>query len=94
MTPKAAGPALSASESRAADAAGRPATGGATGVNADRLAAYRAEVSGFCSAVRTGSPLLCGPDRAIGSAVACITAVDAVAGKTRLPIRIGPAVQS
>jgi len=51
-------------------------------------------VSGFCSAVRTGSPLLCGPDRAIGSAVACITAVDAVAGKTRLPIRVGAAVQS
>ena len=86
MQPKGSGPALSASESRAADAAGRAAAGTST-VNADRLAAYRAEVSGFCSAVRTGAPLLCGPDRAIGSAVACITAVDAVAQKTRLPIR-------
>ena len=94
VQPKAGGPALSASESRAADAAGRAATGSAAGVNLDRLAAYRAEVSGFCSAVRTGAPLLCGPDRAIGSAIACITAVDAVAGKTRLPIRVGAAAQS
>ena len=59
----------------------------AAGSNADRLAAYRAEISGFCAAIRTGTPLLCGPDRAIGSAIACITAVEAVAGKTRLPIR-------
>ena len=94
VQPKSAGPALSASESRAADAAGRPAAGGATGVNAERLAAYRAEVSGFCAAVRTGAPLLCGPDRAIGSAIACITAVEAVAGKTRLPIRAGAAAHS
>ena len=86
VQPKGTGPALSASESRAADAAGRAATGAATG-NTDRLSAYRAEVSGFCSAVRTGAPLLCGPDRAIGSAIACITAVEAVAQKTRLPIR-------
>ena len=56
--------------------------------------AYRAEVSGFCAAVRTGAPLLCGPDRAIGSAIACITAVEAVASKTRLPIRVGAAAQS
>ena len=86
VQPKGTGPALSASESRAADAAGRSATGASTG-NTDRLSAYRAEVSGFCSAIRTGTPLLCGPDRAIGSAVACITAVDAVAQKARLPIR-------
>jgi predicted dehydrogenase len=88
VQPKAGGPALSASESRAADAAGRQAAGSSVGagVNTDRLAAYRAEVSGFCAAVRTGAPLLCGPDRAIGSAIACITAVDAVAQKTRLAI--------
>jgi predicted dehydrogenase len=95
VQPKAPGaPALSASESRAADAAGRQATAGAPTANADRLAAYRAEVSGFCAAVRTGAPLLCGPDRAIGSAIACITAVDAVAQKTRLPIRHAAAAQS
>jgi hypothetical protein len=88
VQPKTPGaPALAATQSRAADAAGRPAQAGGSTVNTDRLAAYRAEVSGFCSSVRTGAPLLCGPDRAIGSAVACITAVDAVAQKTRLPIR-------
>jgi predicted dehydrogenase len=88
VQPKTGGPALSASESRAADAAGRPgtATGAATGTNPDRLAAYRAEVSGFCAAIRTGAPLRCGPDRAIGSAVACITAVEAVKTKGRVAI--------
>jgi predicted dehydrogenase len=88
VQPKAGGPALSASESRAADAAGRPATaaGAAGGTNPDRLAAYRAEVSGFCAAVRTGAPLKCGPDRAIGSAVACITAVEAVKTRSRVAI--------
>ena len=93
VQPKGAGPALTASESRAADAAGRAATSGGATVNADRLAAYKAEVSGFCSAVRTGTPLLCGPDRAIGSAIACITAVEAVAQKARLPIP-APVAQS
>jgi hypothetical protein len=88
VPPKAGGPALSASESRVADAAGRPATaaGAAGGGNPDRLAAYRAEVSGFCAAIRTGAPLQCGPDRAIGSAVACITAVEAVKTRSRVAI--------
>ena len=48
----------------------------------DRTAAYRLEVSGFCSAIRTGKPLACGPDRAIGSAKACIRAAEAVEKKT------------
>ena len=34
----------------------------------DRLASYRHEISGFCAAIRTGAPLACGPDKAIGSA--------------------------
>jgi predicted dehydrogenase len=94
VTGKAAGPALEASESRIADAAGRsrtPAAGstsGAGGANGsgdrlDRLAAYRNEISAFCASVRTGSPLLCGPDRAVHSARACIAADRATDTKTR-----------
>jgi predicted dehydrogenase len=84
---KGAGPALEASESRAADAAGRPQQGtSAGGASLDRLAAYRAEVSGFCSAIRVGTPLRCGPDKAIGSAIACLVADEAVTRKTRLPV--------
>jgi predicted dehydrogenase len=87
VTPKAGGPALEASESRVADAAGRSVgASSAGGTNVDRLAAYRNEISGFCATIRTGKPLLCGPDRAIGSARACLTAFDAVEKKTRLDI--------
>ena len=68
VTPRAGGPALEASESRVADAAGKSATGTTSGGNADRLVAYRNEISSFCTTIRTGRPLACGPDRAIGSA--------------------------
>jgi predicted dehydrogenase len=80
------GPALEASESRAADAAGRRGTGGATGQNVDRLSAYRNEVSAFCSAIRTGRPLACGPERASHSARACLRAYEAVDQKARLKV--------
>jgi predicted dehydrogenase len=89
VTAKGSGPALEASESRVADAGGRQAVSTAataTGGNLDRLAAYRNEISGFCASVRTGSPLACGPDRAMHSALACIRAFDAVEQKTRLSV--------
>jgi len=78
------GPVLEASESRTADAAGQSRSATATG--GDRLAAYRHEISAFCAAVRTGAPLACGPDKAIGSAVACLRAFDAIEQKTRLSV--------
>jgi predicted dehydrogenase len=85
VSEKRAGPALEASESRVADAAGA-SRGGAASAGGDRLAAYRSEISGFCAAVRTGVPLKCGPDRAIGSAIACIRAFEAIEQKTRLTV--------
>ena len=85
VAPK-AGPAGSASESRAADAAGAgKGVGGASG-GVDRLVSYRLQVSGFCSAVRTGAPLLGGPERALASARACIAGFDAIEKKTRIEI--------
>jgi predicted dehydrogenase len=81
---KGSGPALDASESRSAEAAGSFKGGAAEKM--DRTAAYRLEVSGFCAAIRTGKPLACGPDRAIGSAKACIRAAEAVEKKTRLTV--------
>jgi predicted dehydrogenase len=85
VTTTAAGaPVLEASESRAADAAGQSATG--TSTSGDRLASYRYEISGFCASVRTGAPLACGPDKAIGSAAACLRAFDAIEQKTRLAV--------
>ena len=82
------GPVLEASESRAAAAAGRTTGGGvaAGGGTTDRLLSYRNEISGFCATIRTGVPLGCGPDKAIGSAAACLRAFDAIERKTRLTV--------
>jgi len=44
------------------------------------------EISTFCSAIREGTPLRCGPDRALDSARACIAACEAAKQKTRLTI--------
>ena len=84
VTAASSGPVLEASESRTADAAGQSRSGTASG--GDRLAAYRHEISAFCAAVRTGAPLACGPDKAMGSAVACLRAFDAIEQKTRLSV--------
>ena len=80
------GPVLEASESRAADAAGRSAASVPAAGNTDRLLSYRQEISGFCATIRTGVPLRCGPDKAIGSAAACLQAFDAIEQKTRLAV--------
>jgi predicted dehydrogenase len=85
VAPKGKGPVGEASESRIADAAG--AARGPGGVSAmDRLSAYRYEVGGFCGAIRTGSPLRCGPERGMGSARACLAAWEAIEKKTRVTI--------
>lgn len=81
-----AGPAGSASESRARDAAGSGKGVGAAAGGIDRLVSYRLQVSGFCSAVRTGSELKCGPQRARSAARACIAGFDAIQTKTRVQI--------
>jgi predicted dehydrogenase len=86
VAPK-AGPVGSASESRAADAAGVGKGTGAASGGGDRLAAYKYQISGFCGAVRTGAPLRVGPDRALASARACIAGFEAIETKTRIEIK-------
>ncbi len=81
------GPAGAASESRAADAAGGAVGAGKGTGGVDRLTSYRMEVSGFCSAVRTGSPLQCGPERGLASARACIAGFEAIDKKARIEIK-------
>jgi predicted dehydrogenase len=73
-----------ASESRAADAMG----GGPGSAQSVRQAVrpYNLEVSEFCSAIRAGTPLRCGPERALGSAAACLAAREAVESKSRVSL--------
>jgi hypothetical protein len=40
----------------------------------------------FCAAVRVGTPLSCGPEKAFDSARACIGANQAIKQKTRVTI--------
>jgi predicted dehydrogenase len=77
---------VDASESRTADVTGRTVTGEAQGERFPRLLSYRNEINGFCSAIRSGTPLAVGPEHAIASATACIRAYEACEQKTRLTL--------
>jgi predicted dehydrogenase len=46
----------------------------------------RTEIQRFCAAIRVGTPLACGPDKALDSARACIMANEAIKQKTRVAI--------
>ena len=92
------GPVADASASRPADAPGRtitapnsPSSGTSSGTSGgaptDRELAYRNEIAEFCAAVRTGTPVRCGPEKAMKSAVACLTANRAAEQKARLELR-------
>jgi len=87
VRPKTSDPLLDASESRAADAAGRTVTqpAGAPATNA-RLVMFQIEVAEFCSAVRSGTPLSCGPERGLATTRAVLAANRAIDTKTRVEL--------
>jgi predicted dehydrogenase len=85
VSPRSANAGVDASESRTADAGGRTvAAAGATDKVVERLTGYKNEIAGFCATIRTGVPLRVGPEKAMGSATACIRAYEAGDQKTRL----------
>jgi len=80
-----ANPIVDASATRPADSPGR-SINSASGAQTDRGAAYRNESSEFCAAIRTGGQVRCGPEKAMRSAIACLTANRAAEQKARLVI--------
>ena len=46
----------------------------------------RLQMRRFCAAIRAGTPVACGPEKAFGSARACIRANEAIKTKARLKI--------
>jgi predicted dehydrogenase len=48
--------------------------------------AFRTEIWSFCSAIRQGTPLLCGPERAMASAKVAVAGNKAVATRTRVDL--------
>lgn len=85
VSPKTSAPVVDASATRAADSAGRTINATASD-QTDRAAAYRNEIAEFCSAIRTGAPVRCGPEKAMRSAIACLTANRAAEQRSRLEI--------
>jgi predicted dehydrogenase len=85
VTAKSGGPAAEASETRPTSAGGRWSGGNGGGL-VERGSSYRNEISEFCAAIRVGRPLRCGPDKAVGSAVACLAANEAIQKKTRITL--------
>jgi predicted dehydrogenase len=79
---KGAGAVLEASETRPAGTAAQRSAG--AGGTIDRQAPYRLEISGFCAAIRVGTPLRCGPERASSSARPILAAHEAAQTKSRI----------
>jgi predicted dehydrogenase len=92
VAPRTSGPAAQSSETMsgntrqgAAVAAAAPAAPVTSQVSV-RVQGSRIMIQKFCAAVRVGTPVACGPDKAFDSARACIRANDAIKQKTRLSI--------
>ena len=68
-----AGPVADASATRPAESPGRTVNA-TTQAQTDRGLAYRNEIAEFCASVRTGTPVRCGPEKAMRSALSVLTA--------------------
>ena len=89
VTPAGTGAVAQSSETMAANtnqAGGRPAASTTVGETTSRPAPTRLQQRRFCSAIRVGTPLACGPLKASGSARACIRANEAIKTKSRVTI--------
>jgi predicted dehydrogenase len=81
------GPVADASATRPADSPGRTVNVSPQ-VNVERNISYRNEIAEFCASIRTGAPIRCGPENAMKSAVAILTANRSAETHQRLEISI------
>ncbi|OFW11169.1 MAG: hypothetical protein A3H96_26890 [Acidobacteria bacterium RIFCSPLOWO2_02_FULL_67_36] len=90
VAPKGAGALLDASETKPANAGGtaRPAAT-ETPAKPNQPSPSTIEIARFCSAVRVGTPLLCGPENATHSAAWCIAANEALKSGAKVTIDPG-----
>ena len=79
------GPVMETTESRPPDASGRTATA-AGGSGPDTGDPYKAEIHRWAAAIRTGVPVICGPEKASYSAKACIRANQALEAGKKLDV--------
>jgi predicted dehydrogenase len=86
VAPQTAGAVAQSSETQAGNTNQTTAQGTAAAPLFERPRSTRLEIQRFCSAIRTGTPLACGPDKAFDSARACIAANDSIKQRARLAI--------
>ncbi len=87
VAPRGSGPAAQSSETMTGNTSQGPATAAQTvGQGQDRPRSTKLQIQRFCSAIRVGTPLACGMDKAFASARACIRANEAIKQKTRLTV--------
>ncbi|HXH44795.1 MAG TPA: Gfo/Idh/MocA family oxidoreductase [Bradyrhizobium sp.] len=86
VAPQSGGPAAVSSETQAGNTNQATAQGSAVTPLFERPRATRLQIQRFCSAIRVGTPLACGPDKAFDSARSCIRANEAATEKTRLAV--------
>jgi predicted dehydrogenase len=78
-------PVADSSATLTADSSGRTVNA-TTQTNTERNIAYRNEIAEFCSAIRTGSAVRCGPELAMRSAIAVLTANRSAEKHVRLEV--------
>ncbi len=86
VDPQTAGPVAESSETQAGNTNQLAGQGSAVTPLVERPRSTRAQIQRFCSAIRVGTPLACGPDKAFDSARSCIRANESATGKARLAI--------
>ncbi len=84
VSPQTKAPVADASATRGSDSPGRTISGSQT--LTDRGLSYKNEIAEFCSAIRTGKPVRCGPEKAMRSAVPVLTANSSAEKYARLDI--------
>lgn len=83
VSERSAGPIVDSSASQPVDTTARTV---GQGGDADKGASYRNEIAEFCAAIRTGSPVRCGPEKAMKSAVAVLVGNSSAEQQARLAI--------
>lgn len=86
VAPQDTGPAAVSSETQAGNTNQQDAQASAVTPLFERPRSTRLQIQRFCSAIRVGTPLACGPDKAIESARACIRANESLKQKARLAV--------
>jgi predicted dehydrogenase len=88
------GPVADASASQAADTNARTVENVLGAANLDRGISYRNEISEFCGAVRTGSPIRCGGAKAMASAMAILAGNKSAEEQKKLDIEANSLLQA